>query len=79
MNLYDYYDKWVKIEDVGGNIIKGHVFNYEDGDEEDEDSEYYLMPSIDVNHVEVIKGNDYNKDSIIMFYEKDIKSIEIIK
>jgi len=79
MNLYDYYDKWVKIEDVGGNIIKGRVFNYEDGDEEDEDSEYYLMPSIDVNHVEVIKGNDYNKDSIIMFYEKDIKSIEIIK
>ena len=79
MDLKQYYDEWVKIEDVRGNIIKCYVFDYDSGDEEEEDSPYYNVPNITVENVDVIKGNDYCRSSLIMFYEEDIKSIEIIK
>lgn len=79
MDLKQYYDEWVRIEDVRGNIIKCYVFDYDSGDEEEEDSPYYNVPNITVENVEVIKGTDYWKSSKILYYADDIISIEIIK
>ncbi len=79
MDLREFYDENVKIEDVKGNIIECYVFDYDKGDEEDEDSEYFNVPYIWVENVKVIKGKEYYNGCTAIFYEEDIKSIEIIK
>ena len=78
MDLGKFYDKNVKIEDINDNIIIGYVFDYDEGDEEDEDSEYFNVPYLLIEDIVVIKGKDYYDGCKSLFDENNIKKIEII-
>ncbi len=69
MELKQYEGKRVKILSVNNNIYEGYVGDYCYPEDDDNNLEMII--------VDVIKGN--NVGSPVGFYEKDIKSIEVIE
>ncbi len=79
INLLEFEDLNVRIQDINGNIIEGYVFDYDDGSEEDEDSEYYNEPYILIDKIKPIKGNYFKPYDRVFLRRNEIVSIEEIK
>ena len=79
MDLHQYLNKKIRIEDTSGNIIECTPTWWEDGYDEAEDLPIYGKENLtfDERTFKVIKNVDYDGYTII--HEIYIKSIEVIK